>query len=106
MIGGGWVGVSVAVSRALWAAVRALAARGKRKHTRPRDLAHWRLSHIIADDRAAVPCGQWVRLRPQFAELMKWQMRAAQNFAFGLAPPLPPRPVPDRRPRYRWEWRR
>ena len=60
MIGCIWGEVTTVVARLFWRKVRALVAWGQKKHTRPRDLAYWRLSQIIAADRAAVPCGRWV----------------------------------------------
>ena len=61
-----------------------------------------RLRRIIAADRAAVPCGRWVKCFPR---LKIWQMGAEQAAFFGH--PIPPLPTGKALwPRYRYEVRR
>lgn len=56
-------------------------------------LAKLRLKHVIAADRAAVPCGRWVNIRSRHPEwLLLRRLRVGE--------------VPDWRPIYRYEVRR
>lgn len=66
------------------------------------NVAFVRLERIIAADRAAVPCGRWVRC---FPAQRKWQLLAEQALFCGRPIPMPPYGK-ELRPRYRWSERR
>lgn len=64
--------------------------------------AKTRLKEVIAEDRAAVPCGRWVRV---LSGINRWHMLCEQYAWQGR--PFPPMPKGrELWPRYRWSERR
>lgn len=61
------------------------------------DIARIRLRDVVARDRAAVPCGRWVKTGRQFSKLPNDELLPIAVLA---------RIFYDRRMRYRWEARR
>lgn len=64
--------------------------------------AKYRLQAVIAADRAAVPCGRWVKRDTFRARSLAWAMQNCLSPKFMHSP----RPIPDKKTRYRWEVRK